>query len=246
MITLNRPAKLNSIDPVMRKELKQVWASVSTDPDIRVCVLTGAGTRSFCTGSDLTATPKPDRAFAADLFGANGTDHLLAGLTTEVPLIAAVNGYAIGGGLEIALACDIRLASENAQFGLSEVRVGSIPGAGGTQRLPRIVGRSLAMQMMLTGDRIGADHALRAGLVSEVLPSNELLPRATAIAERIADNAPLSVRAIKRLVQLGLDAPLGTALQLEHAAFGLIRDTADRAEGRAAFTEGRPARYTGR
>lgn len=246
MLTLNRPEKLNSIDPPMRTALKRAWAALSTDRDIRVAVITGAGTKSFCTGSDLTAAPKPDRAFAADLFGADGADHLLAGLTTEVPLIAAVNGYAIGGGMEIALACDIRLAAENAQFGLSEVTVGSIPGAGGTQRLPRLVGQSLAMQLLLTGDRIGADVALRAGLVSEVLPGAELLPRARELAARIAANAPLSVRAIKRLVQLGLDAPLGTAMQLEHAAFGLIRETADRAEGRAAFTEGRPADYTGR
>ncbi|TDV57743.1 enoyl-CoA hydratase/isomerase family protein [Actinophytocola oryzae] len=247
VLTLNRPEKHNSIDRPMRAELKRAWERLATDRDIRVAVITGAGTRAFCTGSDLTATPKPDHAFAADLFGGNGSDHLLAGLDEAgIPLIAAVNGYAIGGGMEIALACDIRLASGNASFGLSEVRVGSIPGAGGTQRLPRAVGQSLAMQMLLTGDRIGADHALRAGLVSEVLPGKELLPRALAIATRIAANAPLSVRAIKQLVHRGLDAPLEVAMRLEHAAFGLIRETDDRAEGRAAFTEGRPARFTGR
>ncbi|GAA0988407.1 enoyl-CoA hydratase-related protein [Acrocarpospora macrocephala] len=245
-ITLNRPEKLNSIDLAMRVELQDVWRELATDSRIRVAVLTGAGERAFCTGTDLKGVPPPADAFATQAFGSPGGDHLLAGLDTDVPLIAAVNGYAFGGGFEIALACDIRLAAENAEFALTEARVGSIPGAGGTQRLPRIIGQSLAMQLLLTGDRLAAPDALRCGLVSEVLPAGELLPRAQALAERIARNAPLSVRAIKRLVRIGLQAPLPAAMELERMAFGLIRDTDDRAEGRRAFAEKRDPDFHGR
>jgi E-phenylitaconyl-CoA hydratase len=164
----------------------------------------------------------------------------------DVPMIAAVNGLAIGGGFEIALGCDIRIAAETAEFGLTEARVGSIPGAGGTQRLPRAMGQSTAMYMLLTGDRIDAQRAYETGLVSEVLPHEQLLGRAQEIAARIAQNAPLSVRAIKQLVRAGLDAPAGVGMSLERFAFGLIRDTEDRREGRAAFAEKRPPQFTGR
>ena len=148
--------------------------------------------------------------------------------------------------MELALACDIRIASENAQFALSEVRIGSIPGAGGTQRLPRAIGASNAMLMLLTGDRFDAQEALRIGLVSKVVPQSELLDQARAIAQRIAQNAPLSVRAIKRLVYQGLDMPLPAAMDAERYVFGLLRDTEDRIEGRKAFQEKRVPNYKGR
>lgn len=245
-IVLNRPEALNAIDPEMREQLRRVWARIHEDDDIRVAVLTGAGERAFCVGSDLKRTPPPPESYAQRAFGQPASDHLLATLETDKPLICAVNGLAVGGGLEIALACDIRIASDNASFGLSEVRVGSIPGAGGTQRLPRMVGHSAAMQMLLTGDRIDAAEAYRIGLVSELCRPDELRARARQIAGRIAANAPLAVRAVKRLVQQGADMPLSTAVAVENYVWGLLRDTEDRIEGRRAFQEKRPPEYRGR
>lgn len=245
-VTLDRPQRLNAVDPPMRAELQHTWHRIATDPDIRVAILTGAGDRAFCVGSDLRATNTATGSFAAEHLARSGGNHLVDGLRCDTPLIAAVNGLAVGGGLEIALACDIRIASDNAEFGLSEVRVGSMPGAGGSQRLVRCVGESLAMQMLLTGDRVDAATALRAGLVSDVVPMADLAARAREIADRIAANAPLSVRAVKRVVRLGADAPLSVGLELERFAFGAIRETEDRAEGRAAFADKRPPRYTGR
>ncbi|NYT36403.1 enoyl-CoA hydratase/isomerase family protein [Allopusillimonas soli] len=244
-ITLNRPEALNAIDPEARQELKVAWSRIHQDDDIRVAILTGAGEKSFCTGSDLKKTMPPKESFAELTFGRAESDHLLAGLDTDKPLICAINGYAMGGGLELALACDIRIASENAQFALSEVRLGSIPGAGGTQRLPRAIGISDAMLLMLTGDRISAQEALRVGLVSKIVNASELLSTAREIAARIAANAPLSVRAIKRLVYQGMDMPLPSALDHERFAFGLMRDTQDRLEGRRAFKEKRQPDYKG-
>jgi E-phenylitaconyl-CoA hydratase len=245
-IVLNRPEALNAIDPEMREQLRQVWVRVHEDDDIRVAVLTGVGERAFCVGSDLKKTMPPPESYAEQTFGRSRSEHLLATLQTDKPLIAAINGLAIGGGLELALACDIRIASESAGFGLSEVRVGSIPGAGGTQRLPRMIGHSAAMQMLLTGDRIDAAEAYRVGLVSELCRPGDLLPRAREIAARIAMNAPLAVRAVKRLVQQGADMPLETAVRVENYVWGVLRDTEDRIEGRRAFQEKRPPEYRGR
>jgi E-phenylitaconyl-CoA hydratase len=245
-ITLNRPEAMNSIDPELRRQLKGVWARIHADDSIRVAILTGAGEKAFCTGSDLKKTMPPKESFAQTAFGQAESDHLLAGLNTDKPLICAINGYAMGGGMELALACDIRLASENAQFALSEVRIGSIPGAGGTQRLPRAIGASNAMLMLLTGDRIDAAEALRVGLVSKVVAADQLMPAAQAIARRIAQNAPLAVRAVKRLVQQGMDMPLNAAIDTERYVFGLLRDTEDRIEGRRAFQEKRSPLYQGR
>lgn len=245
-VTLNRPEAMNSIDPDTRQELRELWRRIHADDAIRVAILTGAGEKAFCTGSDLKKTMPPKESVAQLTFGQAESDHLLAGLTTDKPLICAVNGYAMGGGMELALACDIRIASENAQFALSEVRIGSIPGAGGTQRLPRTIGMSDAMLMLLTGDRMDAAEALRVGLVSKVVPPGELMAAAQAIAKRIAANAPLSVRAVKRLVKQGMDMPLDTAMDAERYVFGLLRDTEDRIEGRRAFQEKRPPVYRGR
>lgn len=246
VVTLNRPEKLNAIDTAMRSELQAVWRAISADPDLLACIVTGAGDRAFCVGSDLAATPAGESGPAGETFGPGGPDHLLDGLNAEIPLIAAIGGYAVGGGLEIALACDIRICSDDAKFGLSEVQVGSMPGAGGTQRLPRVVGPSLAMQMMLTGERIDATRALAAGLVSEVLSRQSLVARARALAERISKNAPLAVRATKRVAQLAEDVPLAEGLWVERMAFEAIRASEDRAEGRAAFTEKRDPDYQGR
>jgi E-phenylitaconyl-CoA hydratase len=246
IITLNRPEAMNSIDPETRAELRQAWQRAAEDDAVRCVVLTGAGEKAFCTGSDLKKTMPPKESPAQLTFGQAQSNHLLAGMEMDKPILCAVNGYAMGGGMELALACDVRIASENAQFALSEVRIGSIPGAGGTQNLPRLIGRSDAMLMLLTGDRVDAQEALRTGLVSKVVPQAQLLETALAIASRIAQNAPLSVRAVKRLVRDGAGLPLDQAMAMESYVFGMLRDTEDRIEGRRAFQEKRPPVYRGR
>jgi E-phenylitaconyl-CoA hydratase len=246
IVTLNRPEAMNSVDPEMRGRLHGIWARIGSDDAIRVAIITGAGEKAFCTGSDLKKTPPMTDSFAKQLFGQENTGAINAGLTTDKPLIAAVNGYAMGGGMELALACDIRICSENAQFALSEVKVGSLPGSGGTQRLPRTVPMSDAMLMLLTGERIDAREAYRIGLVSKVVPQDRLIAAAQEIAQKIAVNAPLSVRAIKRLVRQGMDMPLAHAVDLERHAFGLLYSSEDRAEGRKAFAEKRKPEYKGR
>lgn len=246
IVTLSRPEAMNAVDPEMRALLHQTWERVRTDDEIRVVIITGAGEKAFCTGSDLKKTMPTQDSFARQVFAASNSGAIIAGLNTDKPLIAAVNGYAMGGGMELALACDIRICSENAQFALSEVKVGSIPGSGGTQRLTRYVGMSDAMLMLLTGDRVDAQEALRIGLVSKVVPPERLLDTAREIAAKIAANAPLSVRAVKRLAHQGLDMPLAHAMDAERYVFGLMYASEDRVEGRKAFAEKRKPDYKGR
>ncbi|TKC78817.1 enoyl-CoA hydratase/isomerase family protein [Trinickia terrae] len=245
-IVLNRPEAMNSLDPESLVELNNAFDIANRDESVRVVVLTGNGDKAFCTGSDLKKTMPPKESFAELTFGKPRWLYPFAGMEIDKPMICAVNGFALAGGMELALACDIRIASSNAQFGQSEVCVGSIPAAGGTQRLPRMVGMSDAMLMMLTGDRIDAETALRIGLVSRVVPLASLMDEAMKIARRIADNAPLAVRAVKRLVRDGLDLPLLTAIQAEQFALGLLRDTEDRLEGRRAFQEKRKPVFAGK
>jgi E-phenylitaconyl-CoA hydratase len=246
-VLINRPEAMNSIDPETRGQMYRAWARIREDRDIHVVVITGAGDKAFCTGADLKKTNPPPESFAEALLMDNNPGnitHTFGG--TDKPIIAAVNGYAMGGGMELALACDICIASENASFALSEVRIGSLPASGSVQRLPRSIGRSDAMMLLLTGDRIPASEAMRMGFVSKVVPQAELMPAAYAIAGRIAQNAPLSVRALKRLVTQGMDMPLVHALDLDRYMWGLLRDTQDRIEGRKAFAEKRPPRYKGK
>jgi len=245
-ITLNRPEALNSLDPESLVELNDAFQRANADAEVRVVILTGTGGKAFCTGSDLKRTMPPKESFAELTFGRPKWLYPFAGMEIDKPTICAVNGYALAGGMELALACDIRIASTNAQFGQSEVRVGSIPAAGGSQRLPRMIGRSDAMLMMLTGNSISAEEALRIGLVSRIVPPDDLIAVAREIALRIADNAPLAVRAVKRLVGDGMDMPLLAAIQAEQFALGLLRDSEDRLEGRRAFQEKRKPNYQGR
>jgi E-phenylitaconyl-CoA hydratase len=244
-ITINRPEALNALDPETLAGVNDAFQRANVEPDVRAVIVTGAGQTAFCTGSDLKKTMPPKESFAELTFGRLQRYYPFAGLDIDKPTICAVNGYALAGGMELALACDIRVASANAQFGQSEVRVGSIPAAGGTQRLPRTVGQSDAMLMMLTGDRIDANEALRIGLVSRVVQQDQLLATASAIATRIAENAPLAVRAIKRLVRDGQGLPLAAAIQSEQYVLGILRDTADRIEGRRAFQEKRKPDFKG-
>lgn len=245
LVTLNRPEAMNSIDPESNAQLLQVWDEVSGNDSIRVLVITGAGDRAFCTGADLKKTMPPSDSAAKQLFGDSAKPLNFGSLRTHKPVIAAINGYALGGGLELALLADIRMCSDNAQFGLPEVRVGSIPGAGGTQRLIRAVGQSDAMRLLLTGERIDAAEALRIGLVSKVVPLAELQKTALELAALMAGNAPLAMTAAKRLALAGRDLPLDVGLELERQAFGLLRDTEDRLEGRRAFSEKRAPVFRG-
>lgn len=246
IVTLNRPDAMNSIDPESNEQLLAIWDEVSSDEGIRVLVLTGAGERAFCTGADLKKTMPPADSAARQVFRA-GTRHSNFGtLQTDKPVIAAINGYALGGGLELALLADIRICSDNAQFGLPEVRVGSIPGAGGTQRLIRAVGQSDAMWMLLTGERIDANEALRIGLVSKVVPLPALQETAINLARAMAANAPLAMTAAKRLAMTGRELPLAGGLELERQAFGVLRDSEDRLEGRRAFADKRAPVFRGR
>jgi len=246
IVTLNRPEAMNSIDPESNEQLLAIWDQVSSDEEVRVVVLTGAGERAFCTGADLKKTMPPADSAARQVFRA-GTRHSNFGtLQTDKPVIAAINGYALGGGLELALLADIRICSDNAQFGLPEVRVGSIPGAGGTQRLIRAVGQSDAMWMLLTGERIDANEALRIGLVSKVVPLAALQETAINLARAMAANAPLAMTAAKRLAMTGRELPLAGGLELERQAFGVLRDSEDRLEGRRAFADKRAPVFRGR
>jgi E-phenylitaconyl-CoA hydratase len=244
-ITIARPEAMNALDPETLQSLNEAFQKASFDDEVRAIILTGSGTSAFCTGSDLKKTMPPRESFAELTFGRVQRYYPFSGVDIDKPIICAVNGYALAGGMELALACDIRIASTSAKFGQSEVRVGSIPAAGGTQRLPRTIGLSDALLMMLTGDLIDAAEALRIGLVSRVVPPEELICVSTSIARRIVDNAPLAVRAVKKLVRDGLEMPLTAAIQSEQYVLGLIRDTHDRIEGRKAFQEKRKPEFNG-
>ena len=235
LVTIDRPAASNALSLSARDALEAALQAFDRDTGARVAILTGAGERSFCAGADLQASAPaaaPDRPLVRDL-----------GLTK--PLIAAINGHALGGGLELALLADIRIAAAHATFGLTEARIGSMPGSGGTQRLPRLIGTGHALLMALSAQRIDAQEALQWGLVSRVVPGPMLLSAALELAQAVAANAPLSVRAILRAVHEGGALPLAGGLALERELFTVIRDTADRAEGRAAFRERRAPQFKG-
>ena len=244
ILTFDRPQAGNSLAPTTVTALAQAWHDFAIDDDVWVVIVTGAGERFFCTGTDLKLTPPPAESFAATLLNDRGI-RLTPPTTFTKPVIAAINGMAIGGGLEIALASDLRIAADTAQFGLSEVKVGSLAGQGGTQRLPRAIPQAMAMKMLLTGDRIDAVEALRIGLVSDVYPPSSLREQALRLAARICQAAPLSVRAAKMAAIRGAGLPLDAGLELENQLWGSLRDTEDRREGRTAFAEKRAPRWLG-
>jgi E-phenylitaconyl-CoA hydratase/naphthyl-2-hydroxymethylsuccinyl-CoA hydratase len=243
-ITLNRPEAMNSLDPESVSRLTEIWSEVRTDDDIRVVVLTGAGEKSFCTGTDMKKTPPPSECMAS-IWLREGQP-IIPHMKTWKPIICAINGYAVGGGLEMALACDMRIASTNAKFGLTEVKVASLAGLNGTQCLPRAIPQAVAMKMLLTGEMIDANEALRVGLVSDVTEPNELMELAKKFATKIASNAPLSVKAAKQAAIMGLDMPLEHGIAFSHLLWGVLRDTEDRKEGFQAFSEKRTPMWKGR
>jgi E-phenylitaconyl-CoA hydratase len=243
-ITINRPEARNALLPETAREIEARLIAFDENEDERVAILTGAGDRAFCAGADLRNARKPAPPAVTALDRRDASLVKDPGITK--PIIAAINGYALGGGCELALICDIRIASRNASFALPEVQIGSLPGSGGTQRLMRLIPPAYAIHMALTGERISAEEAFRIGLVTRLVEPDELLPTAMDIARRIAANAPLSVKAVKRVMAQGRNVPLAEALQLERLYFTLLRDTEDRAEGRAAFAEKRKPNFKGR
>jgi E-phenylitaconyl-CoA hydratase len=244
-ITLNRPERMNAMDADAYRALSEAWIRVRDDRDVRVAIVTGAGERAFTTGADLKSfvgAPAP----MSEFWLTQNEQLLNRGLEVHKPVIAAVNGYCLGGGMTLLLACDIRVAAEHASFGLTEVSRGVIAGNGGTQRVLSQVPYAIGMEMLLTGERFGATTAERWGLVNRVVPMDRLMATATAYAERIAANAPLAVQAAKELAVRSRDMDLVSGLRMEQAMNRLLQFTEDAQEGPKAFAEKRPARFAGR
>lgn len=254
LLTIDRPDALNALNVATLQTLRAHLCEVRDRSDLRVAVLTGSGPRAFCAGADLKGA-QASASYAEALFHApDAAADLglylrlmdLGSLQCWKPMIAAVNGHCLGAGLEIALQCDLRVASTQASFGLPEVRVGSIPGVSGLHRLLKAVPCALAMQMVLTGERIDAAEAVRIGLVSETTAPDQLLDRALALARKVAQNAPLAVQAVRKLARQTAHLSDADAQEITELYWGALRDTADRTEGRQAFAEKRTPRFTGR
>ena len=244
-VTVNRPKVLNALNMATMEELRVAFTDIKSDAAIRVAILTGAGEKAFVAGADIGELAKQD-AVSGKEYAHRGQAVLDLIENLGKPVIACINGFALGGGCELALACTMRLASENAKLGQPEVKLGIIPGYGGTQRLARLVGKGLAMQMVLAGEMITAQEAHRIGLVNEVTALAELIARAEAIAAKIVANAPLAVQYAMEAVNKGMEMTLAEGLFLEASLYGVCCATSDKAEGTAAFLEKRPAVFKGR
>ena len=244
VVTVNRPRVRNALDSRTLDELRRTMLACRHDDGVRVVIVTGAGDKAFVAGADIgeLAAQSPS----------GGRDHALRGqhvfdLVAQLgkPVIAAINGYALGGGCELAMACTLRLAADTAMLGQPEINLGLIPGYGGTQRLARLVGAGRALELLLTGNPISAAEAYRVGLVNRVVPAADLMREAAALAAALAGKAPIAVRYIIDAVQTGGDLPLPAAQQLEATLFGLVASTEDMREGTRAFLEKRPAAFKG-
>ncbi len=245
VITVNRPKVLNALNAPTLDELRQALRAVATDEAVRAVILTGAGEKSFIAGADINEL--------AEQTPVTGREHAMRGQhvlsvieNLGKPVIAAINGFALGGGCELAMACSIRLAADTAKLGQPEINLGIIPGYAGTQRLARLVGRGRALEILLTGDMIGADEAFRLGLVNRVVPAAELMGAARALAAKLAAKAPVAMRYILDAVNRGLDMPFAEAARFEATLFGLVAATEDMREGTRAFLEKRKAEFTGK
>ena len=244
VITVNRPDKLNALNAETVNQLRAALEQVAADQSVRAVILTGAGEKSFVAGADIAELAKMSPLSGIDV-SRQGQDAFRFMETMRKPVIAAVNGFALGGGLELALACHFRVASENAKFGLPEVKLGIIPGYGGTIRLPRVVGRGRALELMLTGEMIDAQEAYRIGLVNHVYPQSELMGAAEQLAKKIAANGPVAVALAIEAVDNGYHSSTEDALRLESNLFGLLASTEDMREGMGAFLEKRKANFKG-
>jgi enoyl-CoA hydratase/carnithine racemase len=242
-LTLNRPRAINAINDAIRHQVPVALQRLEADPGVRVIVLRGAGERGFCAGADLKERPLIENPLDSRVLGAR-TTWIEAFDRVTKPTIAAIHGFCLGGGLELALACDLRIASAGAVFALPETGLGLIPGGGGTQRLPRLVGLGPALQLLLTGDQIDAAEALRIGLVSRVAAdAGALASEATALAERIAAMPPLATRFVKEAALIGSQLDLAAGLRLERALFTMLLSGGERYEAVAAFREKRPPNF---
>jgi enoyl-CoA hydratase len=242
-VTVNRPDKLNALNNRVIAELGEMIDSLRADRDVGGIILTGAG-RAFIAGADISELEQV-AGDSAEALAKRGQAVFRRFETSPKPTIAAVNGFALGGGCELAMACHVRIASESAKFGQPEVKLGLIPGYGGTQRLPRLVGKGRALQLLLTGELIDAQEALRIGLVNRIVAADELLQAANSMMRAMLANAPLALAACVTAVNDGADAALDTALALEASAFGRLGATDDKREGTRAFLEKRSATFTG-
>jgi enoyl-CoA hydratase len=242
-VTLNRPDKLNALTDEMIEELGLAVDEIRDRTDIGGLILTGAG-RAFVAGADITELERHG-GIAAKALSRRGQLVFNRLEAMPKPVIAAVNGFALGGGCELAMACHVRIASDAAKFGQPEVKLGLIPGYGGTQRLPRLVGKGRALQLLMTGEMIDAAEALRIGLVNRVVPAGELIKAATELLGQMLANAPLALGSCIEMANRGYDLSMGDALHMEATTFGLLAATADMREGTKAFLEKRPPKFTG-
>jgi enoyl-CoA hydratase len=244
-VTVNRPDKLNALNDAVVAELAAAAAALRADPAVRGVVLTGAGSKAFVAGADIAELSGQD-GHAARARSLRGQAMVAAFETMGKPVVAAVNGFALGGGCELAMGCHVRVASETAKFGQPEVKLGLTAGYGGTQRLPRLVGEGRALQMLVTGETIDAQEALRIGLVTRVVPADQLLAEALKLLRAILANGPVAVALTIDAVGRGLDVALADGLRIEADAFGLVAATEDMKEGTRAFLEKRAATFKGR
>ena len=244
-VTINRPEKLNALNQKVMQELKVCFESIQADTEVRTVILQGAGEKAFVAGADVgeLAVQNPEGGKEKSVFGQRVLD-LIENLGK--PVIAAVNGYALGGGCELAMACTLRIASENARFGQPEVKLGIMPGYAGTQRLARLVGKGRALELVLVGDPIQAQEAYRIGLVNQVTTSDQLIAAAETLARKIMANAPLAVKYSLEAVNHGMETTQKEGEFLEATLFGLCCATADMREGTRAFLEKRPPQFTGK
>jgi enoyl-CoA hydratase/carnithine racemase len=244
-VTVNRPKVLNALNTPTWRDLRTAFEDAGNDPTVRGVILTGAGDKAFIAGADISelAHATAIDAERSSRFG-QGVLDLIENLGK--PVVAAVNGFALGGGCETAMACTIRIAAEGAKFGQPEVALGLLPGGGGTQRLPRLVGKGRALQLILSGEMINSQEAHRIGLVNEVVPAADLITRAEAILNKIASNAPLAVKFSLEAVNRGLETSQGEGLLLEASYFGLCAGTEDKKEGTSAFIQKRAPQFHGR
>jgi enoyl-CoA hydratase/carnithine racemase len=243
-VTVNRPKVLNALNTSTWKELRTALEDVQQDVAIRGVILTGAGNKSFIAGADIGELAQAT-AVDAERSSRFGQEVLDLVENLGKPVIAAVNGFALGGGCEAAMACTIRIAVDSAKFGQPEVALGLLPGGGGTQRLPRLIGKGRALQLILSGEMISAQDAYRVGLVNEIVPTADLIPRAEAILRKIASNAPLAVKFALDATNKGMETSQGEGLLLEASYFGLCASTEDKKEGTNAFLEKRAAQFRG-
>jgi enoyl-CoA hydratase len=244
-VTLNRPQVLNALNSTVFNELEKVLMALVADVEVRVILLTGAGEKAFAAGADINEIARLDVA-TGEAKARRGQEVFRMIETCGKPVIACINGFALGGGCELAMACTLRLASETARMGQPEVKLGLIPGYGGTQRLPRLVGRSMALKLLLTGEMIGATEALGLGLVDEVVAADRLMDRAQELARTIAGMAPLAIAGCLEAVRWGSELSLVAGTDVEAEIFGRLCGTEDKAEGTKAFLEKRAAVWQGR